>query len=584
MNYDIGKKIEAVIKDHMECDAINVEGKTYKYNELLFKSKNIKNALNNKLDKNNQFVGIFCYRTFEAYSGIIGTLFSKNAYLPINLNLPIDKINKILKISECSAIILGEEGVDTFSNLNRKGLKVICPNPGKKIENLIKNDKYNEYILPEKILIDENKQININKDDPAYLMFTSGSTGEPKGIAVSHENLYSYSSYMIEKYQFTSNDRISQAPDISFDLSIQDLFTSFLCGGCLYVLPKEVMVAPFKFINKNKLTVWTSVPSVGIFMDNLGQLTPESLPFLRLSLFCGEGLPCELASKWKRAAVNSKVINFYGPTEATVMFTSYEWELNDQDKNCFNGLASIGKTFEHMKLKLIEDMSEVDDGKVGEICISGPQVINGYFKDETLTKDKFITLNNNKDEIWYRTGDLAMKGNDDNYFFVGRIDDQMQVRGHRVEMLEIDNVIRKVVGHLMAVSVPVMEAGSSIVEDIVAFSEYTKNNLSEEDVIKKCRSFLPDYMIPSRIFFIEKLPLNQNGKIDKKKLYNDLNNKNTETDQSFNKLQSVNNSECCSSCLKTLHEDKELLGLGLIKVIKHDGNDALICHTCLKGF
>jgi amino acid adenylation domain-containing protein len=584
MNYDIGKKIEAVMKDHMECDAINVEGKTYKYNELLFKSKNIKNALNNKLNKNNQFVGIFCYRTFEAYSGIIGTLFSKNAYLPINLNLPIDKINKILKISECPAIILGEEGVDTFSNLNRKGLRVICPNPGKKIENLIKNDKYNEYILPEKILIDENKQININKDDPAYLMFTSGSTGEPKGIAVSHENLYTYSSYIIEKYQFTSNDRISQAPDISFDLSIQDLFTSFLCGGCLYVLPKEVMVAPFKFINKNKLTVWTSVPSVGIFMDNLGQLLPESLPFLRLSLFCGEGLPCELASKWKRAAVNSKVINFYGPTEATVMFTSHEWELNDQDKNSFNGLASIGKTFEHMKLKLIEDMSEVDDGKVGEICISGPQVINGYFKDEKLTKDKFITLNNNKNEIWYRTGDLAMKGNDDNYFFVGRIDDQMQVRGHRVEMLEIDNVIRKVVGHPMAVSVPVMEAGNNIVEDIVAFSEYTKNNLSEEDVIKKCRSFLPDYMIPSKISFIEKLPLNQNGKIDKKKLYNELNNKNVETDQSLNKLQSVNNLECCSICLKTLNEDKELLGLGLIKVIKHDGNETLICHTCLKGF
>ena len=584
MKHDIGKKIEEVMNDHMECDALNVEGKTYKYKDLHLKANIIKNAINNKLNKNNQFIGIFCYRTLEAYSGIIGTLLSKNAYLPINLKLPLDKINKIIKISECPAIILGEEGVEAFSSLDQKGLIVICPNPGKKIEKLIKNNKDHKYILPETIPIEEKQQPNINKDDPAYLMFTSGSTGEPKGIVVSHQNLSSYSSYMIKKYEFSSNDRISQAPDISFDLSIQDLFTSFLCGGCLYVLPKEVMVAPFKFINKNKLTVWTSVPSVGIFMDNLGQLVPESLPSLRLSLFCGEGLPCELASKWKRAAVNSKVINFYGPTEATVMFTSHEWELDDQDKNCFNGLASIGKTFEHMKLKLIEDMSEVDDGKVGEICISGPQVINGYFKDKPLTKDKFITLNNDKNQIWYRTGDLAKKGNNDNYFFVGRIDDQMQVRGHRVEMLEIDNVIRKIVGHLMAVTIPVMEEGNNIIEDIVAFSEFTENNLSEDDVIKKCRSFLPDYMIPSKIFFIEKLPLNQNGKIDKKKLHNQLNNKNIKPDQDHNETHSIDDSKSCYVCLKKLSEDKELSGFGLIKIIKHNGDEALICHTCLKGF
>ena len=578
--YDVGINIENIMLAHRNRNAVNVDNKYYDYESLYVEANLIRHTINNVTNLSNQFVGIFCYRSINAYIGIAGTLFSKNAFLPLNPFLPVEKLSKIISASNCKIIILSEEAVDKFKSLSQliPKLTILCPNPKRKIKDLKQQDSRHTFILPDKFSKNSEDKTAVSEKDPAYLMFTSGSTGEPKGIKVSHKNLHSYANYMIRHYKFDCSDRISQAPDISFDLSIHDIFSAFYSGGCLYVLPKEVMSSPHKYINEHKLTAWTSVPSVGIFMDNLKQLKPNSLPSLRLSFFCGEGLPCELASKWKRAAINSQVVNFYGPTEATVMFTSHQWDLNCEVENCFNGLVSIGKPFEHMQLKLINNGKEVEVGQVGEIFIFGDQVIEGYFNDAVITEEKFLPLIEDTSKIWYRTGDLAKKSPNGNYFFVGRVDDQIQVRGNRVEMLAIDNALRDVVGHHLAISIPLMSEASNVAEDIVAFVQNNGENLKEEKILEACSHILADYMVPSKIFFLDEMPLNQNGKINKKILFERVNDPS-------NRDLSVNNDDfTCGVCLKDLSEDKKLGGFGLLKVINHDRSEGYICHVCLKGF
>jgi amino acid adenylation domain-containing protein len=583
VKYDIGDNLERMMSKYSEHNAVHVQDEIYTYGYLYNQSDAIRKIINNITDEPNQFIGILCYRSIEAYSGIIGTLLSKNAYLPLNPNHPIDKIEKILAISECKTIILGEEAADLFSQLLmiEAELTVICPNPGSKIKRLKSLQSNHNFIFSNEFPLDVDKKINVSGSDPAYLMFTSGSSGEPKGIVVSHKNLFTYISYIINTYDFGEMDRISQAPDISFDLSIQDIFSAFLSGGCLYVLPKKVMMAPSKYINDHGLTIWTSVPSVGVFMSRMKQLSENSLPTLRCSLFCGEGLPCEMASQWELAAPNSKIINFYGPTEATVMFMSYAWSSESvETRQCFNGLVSIGKPFNNMQVRLIDGNKEVPYGEIGELYIHGDQVINGYYKNKALTNEKFVYLPDEENKKWYRTGDLARKIDYENYAFVGRVDDQFQIRGNRVEMLEIDKTIRDAVGHQMAISIPILvDNNKNLAEDIVAFVEREGCAKSQNNIIDYCKSVLPDYMVPSEIYFIESMPLNQNGKIDKKELYSKLSDIDI-----FSSDENQGDAICCAVCLKSLDEDADLNGVGLIRIISHDGKDDYICHVCLKGF
>lgn len=584
--YDIGENLKQALQTYCKNNAIFVEEKIYTYEELYIQSNTLKSAIINFCGSNEQFIGILCYRSINAYSGILGTLFSGRGYLPLNPANPTDKLHKIITVSECKTIILGEECADVFSALAdiTSPLTLLCPKPGEKIRALQRKNTHHTLIFPEQFpTADIASNVRIEENSPAYMMFTSGSTGEPKGIIVSHKNLYSYCVYSLERYQFNENDRVSQMFDITFDLSVHDIVTTFLSGACLYVVPKKSIMSPGEFIRKHQLTVWFSVPSIAMFMDRMKVLQKNSLPSLRYSLFCGEGFPCHTAQQWQSAAINSIVDNLYGPTEATIAFMDYRWEQIGENP-CVNGLVSIGKPFKGIEVKLILDGEEVTNGELGELCVSGNQVVQGYYKNNQLTKEKFISFSDEPGKIWYRTGDLARKLDNYNYAFLGRIDDQLQIRGYRVEMSEIDKAVRDAIGHQMAVSVPILsEENKSIAEDVVAFVEAHTGQPTEAEVIAYCKSVLADYMVPSSIYFIPNMPLNANGKIDKKALLPMIDQISFNMDEAPT-LSSNKQDIRCSVCLKSLEEDKSLNGIGLIKIVNHQGHDDYICHICLKGF
>jgi len=346
----------------------------------------------------------------------------------------------------------------------------------------------------------------------AYLLFTSGSTGIPKGVPVSHGNAVGYLRYVSERYAVAPEDRFSQMFDMTFDLSVHDMFLCWTNGACLYSVPHSSLIAPSRFIRQKQLTMWFSVPSVILFMQKMRTLKPDSLPSLRTSLFCGEPLLATMADAWQQAAPNSTVENLYGPTEATIAISHYRWEAGSESC-CANGIVPIGRVFPTQHACVIDQNRErVAQGTAGELCLAGSQVTGGYLNNEAKTKEQFIRIADSK-EPWYRTGDLVREDENGCLQYLGRIDSQVQVCGHRVELQEVDHALRTAAQTDLAISVawPIDSGHADAIYGFIC----SKPELDTDNVIYHCKKVMPDYMVPRKLFVIDGMPLNVNGKIDR---------------------------------------------------------------------
>jgi amino acid adenylation domain-containing protein len=356
----------------------------------------------------------------------------------------------------------------------------------------------------------------IDPDAIAYLLFTSGSTGIPKGVMVAHRNVTAYVAYIADRYRITEQDRFSQMFDMTFDLSAADMFVAWERGACICCPPQKALINPGFFIKEKELTVWFSVPSTIAFMKQLGALKPRQYPSLRVSMFCGEPLPVSSASAWLDAAPNSIVENLYGPTELTIACALYKWDPACSPSESELGIVPIGYPFPGMDVLVADsNMTEVKPGEEGELLMNGPQMSMGYWKDAEKTAAAFVTPSG-KTDVYYRTGDRVRRpiGNGP-LTHLGRVDFQIKVLGHRVELGEIESVVRRISGleGVVAVGWPLTSSGCGGIE---VFIEGESKDL---DVLRNgAAAALPDYMVPRRFHFMNMLPRNANGKYDRKAL------------------------------------------------------------------
>lgn len=286
------------------------------------------------------------------------------------------------------------------STYQRKPALIFTPDEVKgafNADNLVISDTLSEQ-LP--------KPVETGPKHLAYIEFTSGTTGKPKGVMVSNKAVRSYFDAMQEWYSVAPDARVAESCDITFDLSVHNMFFAWNSGAGLYVMPPLDMIAPTRFVRKHQITTWLSVPSVVAISRESGDLQNNSMPSLELSLFCGEALSVEIANSWMRAAPNSIIDNIYGPTEATIACLRQTWS-QDGVITAERQIVAIGETYKGLRAMIVdESLNPVAEGTPGEIALSGDQLAEGYFQQVELTSARFHTIDG---ERWYLTGDLGQK-------------------------------------------------------------------------------------------------------------------------------------------------------------------------------
>ncbi len=500
--------------------ALDVEKLVYTYNELLKIASSYAAALDRvAIADEPPLTAVYAMRSLPAYAGIMAALLRGHGYVPLNRFYPAGRTEFMIRKSGCRALIVDAESSRQLEEV-LKGidypLVLLLPNvtdvsavrtrfPGHTVlgaEDVVSPASYTAKIS--------------SSDSIAYIIFTSGSTGTPKGVMTTNRNICAYSEYAAERGHVTERDRFSQSCAITFDGSVFDLFTAWRCGACVCCPSQKELLNPGAFIKKHEITVWFSVPSLALFMKRLGSLKKGNFPSLRWSTFGGEALSEDIVNAWREAAPNSEIDNGYGPTETTCMSVYYRWNPLTSPKEVHQGIVPIGYPNPGMSIIVCdENLREVPPGDGGELLMAGPQISLGYLNDPEKTKKAYIVPPGKK-EIYYRTGDLVQRprGEEPIRYF-GRIDFQIKVLGHRVELGEIEAAIREETGvhGVVALGWPMTPNGAQGIEVFIE-----GKSLDSGDLKKRISARLPEFMVPKKFHFIPMIPLNQNGKFDRRAL------------------------------------------------------------------
>lgn len=503
MFHNILDMLEASCEKYAPKEAFGDVNGDITFENLMFTAQKVGSFLVNRIAIAEP-VAFYMDKSVDAVCGMLGTVYAGGFYSFLDVKQPQARTENVLAILEPKVIFTDEENYEKLSGYETSAEVVIL------------KDCFDTKMEEAKLKTVREEMQDVN---PLYVNFTSGSTGVPKGVVVSHRSVIEFIEYFTDLFNIKSTDIIGNQAPFDFDVSVKDIYSGLLTGAKVQIIPKKFFSMPtnlMDYLADKEVTTLIWAVSAMCFvsvMKGFDYRLPEKIHTV---MFSGEVLPIKHYKIWKENLPDAKFVNLYGPTEITCNCTYYildrEYENTD--------IIPIGKAFPNEKVFLLSDTDELvtKPGEQGEICVGGTALALGYYKDREKTDASFVQnpLNKAYNELIYRTGDLGKYDADGNLVYVSRKDFQIKHLGHRIELGEIEAITMARNGVTRACCIYDAEK-----QRLILF--YTGER-EKKELVKELRGVLPPFMIPNSLVQVEEMPLNKNGKIDRNKLMTDFMN------------------------------------------------------------
>jgi amino acid adenylation domain-containing protein len=516
--------VTAAAKTRADETAVVMGDERLTYGELDEASNRLGRLLRDFGLERGDRVCLFLPKSPVALTGMLGVLKAGCAYVPIDIASPAPRVQMIIEASEPKMVLASGLAATLLEQLAGGGsfdasIPIGSVDPDGLGETGVRAqltvEDWNRYPG------DPISSQGASPQDAAHILFTSGSTGVPKGVVITHANVIAFVEWARRYFGMSASDRVSQHAPLHFDLSTFDIYGTFSAGAALYLVPPAVNLLPAslaEFIRSSELTQWFSVPSVLTHMARSDAIRENDFPALRRLLWCGEVLPTPILIHWMRRLGHVQFTNLYGPTEATIA-SSYHTVAECPDNPTEPipiGVACEGEEL----LVLDEKLRPAPPGEVGDIYIGGAGLSPGYWRDEEKTRAAFLPDPRSTDPKAriYRTGDLGSVSANGLVSFLGRADSQIKSRGYRIELGEIESALNALDKIAECAVVGVESEGFEGTAICCAYAGRSGTTIEPRELRMGLREVLPSYMLPSRWMAFEKLPKNVNGKIDRRQL------------------------------------------------------------------
>ncbi len=430
---------------------------------------------------------LFSEKGVACYAALMGVLCSGSCYAPLDTKMPAERLRTVIKKLSAKAALTTHDLAARLVDAGFEGA-------------LIYIEDINDYAP-------EAEPVSVGADLPAYILFTSGSTGEPKGVVLSRRAVTHHLMWQTERLNIGEDAVLGSQAPFFFDASMPDIFTPLFTGAELHLIPERLFLLPNKltcYMNDRGINTLIWVPSALMLLSSAESFADMPIKDLGTVIFCGEVLPALHFNRWRTLYPEAIFVNMYGPTEA-----AYGCTYHIAERCCEQGEnLPIGIPCEGTRILLLDESGSPSD--TGELCIIGERLADGYLCDSETTAKRF-TLSPDGERM-YRTGDLARRNERGELKFLGRLDRQIKKQGYRIELGELESSAYCCSGVLNAHAMYDKDKGALLLYCV------TDGSLSEKELYSALKKRLPTYMLPSRIAFINEMPLNPNGKTDERQL------------------------------------------------------------------